>query len=313
MASSVEPDIEQCDSDWAFLSECHIDKGVNSIGQKRYFETDLSKRIVMFPLAYLVNKCYNYGPLVALSKCYEMQVIEKKKLYFRFQVLCFPHGYNEKLMGVYLNKNYLPQRKILCRDNFLVAKTFHEAAVSFMSEPLLSEEDKQNLGKKSFPHDASVVSSLALNSSMWVIGPFIPLDGNGERIADRLYYRIAAGVLYRSTPDGSYIDSIRSVRKEDSPILSLLWDISLLKFPTAEERPKNAIEKSICDRRLKVLLFCVIQGLCKHQEKNTDLYLQCDYTQPSFKRYITIGFWYSQKHYVFSAKNLDETKKNSKL
>jgi len=232
MASSGETQIDQCDRDWAFLANRHLDKGVQGMLEKRYTEEDPTKRMVVFPLSYLVDKCYKYSPLVTLSKCYKMQNVQKKKHPLQFQVLCFPHGYNEEIMGPYIKDNYLPQKKILCRytgeDNFFVGKNFQEAVVSFISESLLSGEDIAGLGEKGLPNDSGVVSSLAINSSIWVIGPFIPTNENGEQFGDRLYYRIAAGVLYRSTPDGTYIDFVRSVNTMTSTVLSMAWDISLL-------------------------------------------------------------------------------------
>ncbi len=270
---------------------------------KRYTETDPAKRMVVFPLSYLVDKCYKYSPLVTLGKCYVTKTIDKKKCNLPFQVLCFPHGYKEDIMGRHIQNNYLPQRKILCRysggDNFVVAKSFLQAVVSFMSEPLLSDEEIAGLEEKGLPNNAGVVSSLAINSSIWVVGPFIPSNGYGERRDDQLYYRIAAGVLYRSTPEGTYIDFIRSVNTSTSTILSVPWDISLLRFPNRNERPEMEKDKSINSRRLGVFLFCVIQGLCKHKESNISLFLQCEHTKHSFSRLITIGFWYSRKHYVF--------------
>ena len=247
--STDEAQIDQCDKDWTFLANRHLDKGVEGMLEKRYTEEDPTKQMVVFPLSYLVDKCYKYSPLVTLSKCYKMQSVDKKKHPFQFQVLCFPHGYNEKIMGAYIKDNYLPQRKILCRytggENFIVGKNFQEAVVSFISEVFVSGEEIAGLGEKGLPLDSGVVSSLATNSSIWVVGPFIPTNEKGERFGDRLYYRIAAGVLYRSTPDGTYIDYIRAVNTMTSTALSMDWDISLLRFPNHEERPEKETEKSI--------------------------------------------------------------------
>jgi len=233
--------------------------------------------MVVFPLSYLVDKCYKYSPLVTLGKCYVVQTIDKKKCDLLFQELCFPHGYKEDIMGRYIQNNYLPQCKILCRysggDNFVVGKTFLQAVVSFMLEALLSDEEIAGLEEKGLPNNAGMVSLLAINSSIWVVGPFIPSNGYGERRDDRLYYRIAAGVLYRSTPDGTYIDFIRSVNTTTSTILSIPWDISLLRFPNRDEFPETEKDKSMNSQRLGVFLFCVIQGLCKHKGSKILLFL----------------------------------------
>ena len=182
--------------------------------------------------------------------------MDKKKHPFQFQVLCFPHGYNEKIMGAYIKDNYLPQRKILCRytggENFIVGKIFQEAVVSFILEAFVSGEEIAELGEKGLPHDSGIVSSLVTNSLIWVVGPFIPTNEKGERFGDWLYYRIAAGVLYRSTPDGTYIDYIRSVNTTTSTILSIPWDISLLRFPNRDECPEMEKDKSINSWRLGV-------------------------------------------------------------
>jgi len=47
-------------------------------------------------------------------------------------------SYNEDVMGKFLTNNYLPPWKVLSQytggENFIVSKTFHKAAVSFLSE-----------------------------------------------------------------------------------------------------------------------------------------------------------------------------------
>jgi len=105
-------------------------------------------------------------------------------------------------------------------------------------------------------------------------------------------------VIYRSTPEQSYVDFIQSVNTDTSPILSVVWNISLLKFASVEECPTNMTEKSINLQRLGVFLLSMIQRLCKHEQSSIKLYLQCDYTKHSFLRFISIGFWYSLKHYI---------------
>ena len=58
-----------------------------------------------------------------------------------------------------------------------------------------------------------------------------------------------------------------------------------------------------------VFLFAVIQTLCEHERSNNFLYLQCDHTKQPFSRFITIGFWYSIKHYLFYSIRPEDSKK----
>jgi len=85
------------------------------------------------PLSCVADKCYKYSPLVTVSKCYEMHSVDKKKWPLPFQVICFPRGYNEGIMGAYLAMNFLPQLKVLSHfsggKNYKVAKNFHQAEV----------------------------------------------------------------------------------------------------------------------------------------------------------------------------------------
>jgi len=175
--------------------------------------------------------------------------------------------------------------------NFVYANTFHDAAVSFLSEPWVSAEDIEKLGEKGLACDASVVTSLATNSSIWVIGSFIPLDKDGKPIEDYLYYRLAAGLTYSSTPDGTFINFIQSFHSDGTHISSLLWDTSLLKFPTGHKCPVGKQEKSINSHRLDILLLSFIKELCQTEKSSSDLYLQCDYRKQLFSKFITIGWF----------------------
>jgi len=58
--------------------------------EKRYKENDASKCMVVFRLSYVVDKCYKYGPLVTLSKCYKMQVAQKEKCLLIFMCYVSP-------------------------------------------------------------------------------------------------------------------------------------------------------------------------------------------------------------------------------
>jgi len=77
MASNVEADIEQWDRNWTFLALHNIGKEVKSLNETRYTKKDPSKHMVVFPLSYVIEKCYKYSTLVTLSKCYKMQTIVK--------------------------------------------------------------------------------------------------------------------------------------------------------------------------------------------------------------------------------------------
>jgi len=167
--------------------------------------------------------------------------------------------------------------------------------IHFLSEPFLTDEDYCRLGKEDYATDDYVVTSFALNSSMLVIGPYIPEENHKN---DRMYYRIVAAVTYRSTPEGSYINYIRSVATNDERILSSPWDISLLLSEESVHFPKSEKEKWINSRRIGVMLMCTIQALCRKENVCTDIYLQTEYLNQSFLWFIMIGFWYSRQHYA---------------
>jgi len=65
--------------------------------------------------------------------------------------------------------------------------------IHFLSEPFLTDEDYCHLGKEDYATDDYVVTSFALNSSMLVIGPYIPKENHKN---DRMYYHIVAAVTY---------------------------------------------------------------------------------------------------------------------
>jgi len=130
---------------------------------------------------------------------------------------------------------------------------------------------------------------------MLVIGPYIPEENHKN---DRMYYRIVAAVTYRSTPEGSYINYIRSVATNDEQISCSPWDISLLLSDKSVHFPKTEKEKWINSRRIGVMLMCAIQTLCRKENACTDIYLQTEYLNQSFLWFITIGFWYSRQHYA---------------
>jgi len=53
---------------------------------------------------------------------------------------------------------------------------------------------------KNLFEDTHVSHSVVRNSSILVIGSYIPSDEERNAIKDRLYYQIAAGVMFHTTP-----------------------------------------------------------------------------------------------------------------
>jgi len=77
----------------------------------------------------------------------------------------------------------MPHHQIILRwngpNNCPVARSFQDAAIAFLSKPFLLDKQIWNSDDKQYSQDFSVVRSIHLNSSIWVIGPFIPtLDSN---------------------------------------------------------------------------------------------------------------------------------------
>jgi len=107
----------------------------------------------------------------------------------QFQVLFSPHGYQECSHGNDIKKNTLPHRHILMRwddnKNLILANSFQDAAIAFLSEPFVPHEQKWHLEKKQFLKDLNVIHSIQMNSLIWVIGPFVPTKDNES---NRLYY-----------------------------------------------------------------------------------------------------------------------------
>jgi len=112
MVSGEEADVEHWNKDWTFLARMHVQRGCKEMKEKQFTEVDPSKWMVSFPLSYVVDKCYKFGPLVTLGKCHEDLVVDKKAYILQYQVFCFPHGYNKQVMKAFLSKNYLFQCKI---------------------------------------------------------------------------------------------------------------------------------------------------------------------------------------------------------
>jgi len=117
---------------------------------------------------------------------------------------------------------YLPWKRIFIRDNSednkFAALKIKDAAVHFLLEPFLSDEDYVALGNKAIVTSDYAIHLMSLNSSMWVIGPFVPCKGEES---DWLYYHIATALAYHMTPQGTFIIYyIRSLSTEGECISS---------------------------------------------------------------------------------------------
>jgi len=282
-----------CDDVWKTLSNsiCWTSRKLN--------KTDLSKFVVSLPLSYVVEKSYRYMPLCLLAECFGEQNHQKKTIPFPFQVLFSPYGYDHKVMDKFLCKKYLPHVKICARKidgkKCKLAANFMEAAIHFLTEPFMNKEEILSQPEKHFLDDVSVNHAFVSNSSIWVIGPYIPEDEKGKPCENRLYYRIAAGVCFRTTVSGTYIEFIRSLSSSvDDELLTSPWNISFLNCSRNEKTDKNNFIKC---RRMGVFLMCVIQELCIASETSLDLYLQTCYENSAFMWFITIGFVYASQHY----------------
>ena len=76
-------------------------------------------------------------------------------------------GYNHKNLSKITNSS-LPQKRIFIRnkrDGIFVAPSFKDAAIHFLVDPFLTNDDYFGLGKE------GVATFISLDSSMWVIGP----------------------------------------------------------------------------------------------------------------------------------------------
>jgi len=132
---------------------------------------------------------------------------------------------------------------------------------------------------------------IALNSSMWVIGPFYHLRKDHSLI--RSYYCIAAAVTYCMTSEGTFIIYIRSLSTEDKSISCKPWDITFCLSCQADNYPATEKDKSINSGSFGVLLMCALQTLHGNEKLSIDLHLQIDFLNKFFMWFIMIGFWYS--------------------
>jgi len=280
--------MEELNRKWELLSQLHM----RQIAQPPADANGLHS-VLAFPLSFVVEKCYKYDPLIVLGKAMKNYKYAKNQFLMQFQIVFFPYGYNECEHEPYLNKSILPNHRVLIRcdssKNFVHATKIQHAFIAFLSEPFVLDKDLQNLDKEDFPQDENVIHSIQMNSSVWIIGPFVPACDTS-----RLYYRIAAGATYRSSADGSFVHYIRSLCTDDKRIPSASWKLDLLEFPKNDPCPVD--HTSINSRRLGVMLMSTIQQLSLIACSKPDLYLQTDYNNQSFLYFISIGFWYSSLH-----------------
>ena len=279
--------VEDYNKEWERLSQLHMRQ--TTIPPKN----DASSYVFIFPLSFVVKKCYDYAPLNTLADAFVPYVSDKVRYSMQFQVIFLPNGYSHREHNDYLTKKAMPHhRPILTWKNAKewTVETFQNAAISFLSEPFLPEQQSRNSDDMANHQDTSVINSIHINSSIWVIGPFIPTSDDASVLKARKYYRIAAGLTYRSTQSGSFIHYIRALYTDGTSRPSAPWDLNLLSFH--QNHASSTDITSINSRRLGVMLMSTIQQLCRSANSSTDLYLQTDLKNRSFARFITIGFWY---------------------
>ncbi len=182
--------IEELNRKWELLSQVHM----HQIAQPPA-DANSSHSVLAFPLSFVVEKCYKYDPLIILGKAMKNYKYAKNQFLMQFQIVFFPYGYNECEHESYLNKSILPNQRVFIRcdssKNFVHAKKIQHAFIAFLSEPFVLHKDIQNLDKEDFPQDENVIHSIQMNSSIWIIGPFVPACDTSH-----LYYCIAAGATY---------------------------------------------------------------------------------------------------------------------
>jgi len=170
--SSNEQLIKQWNRDWQRLSEFHKRQG-NLPPQD-----DLSSYILSFPLSFIVKKCYDYAPLARVADAHVPYVFDKLRYFMEFQVIFLRYGYSTWLHDEYLHKKVMPHHRIILKWNgssdSIDSRYFQNAAIAFLSEPFLLDKQSRNSDNKEYGQDVSVVNSIHINSSIWVIGPFIP-------------------------------------------------------------------------------------------------------------------------------------------
>ncbi len=279
---------QELNKNWERLAQLHMHIKDSSV-------QDNSECVFVFPLSFVAEKCYNYEPIQQLSKLFTSFTYSKETIFMNFQVIFLPYGYSEKKQGVFVKTKATPHKRIIIRwnnpEDYVIADSFQDAAIAFLSEPFLDDKEIKNSQKKDFSQDQCVIHSIQMNSSIWIIGPFIPSVESENKPNTRLFYRIAAAVTYRSTSDGSFIDYIRSLHTDDPIMVSAPWELNLLKCPERDICPSST--EAINSRRLGVLLLSTIQQLSKMTNSSHDLFLQSAYNSSSFIQFIKIGFLYS--------------------
>jgi len=103
-------------------------------------------------------------------------------------------------MDNYVCKNHFPHFKFCARKiddkKYKIANFFQDAAIHFLSEPFMDQEDVDTQPEKQFFDDPTINHSFVTNSSIWVIGPYIPEEEDGHASKNQLYYHIAAGITF---------------------------------------------------------------------------------------------------------------------
>ena len=163
--------VEDYNKEWERLSQLHMRQ--TTIPPKN----DASSYVFIFPLSFVVKKCYDYAPLNTLADAFVPYVSDKVRHSMQFQVIFLPNGYSHREHNDYLTKKAMPHhRPILTWKNAKewTVENFQNAAISFLSEPFLPEQQSQNSDDMANHQDTSVINSIHINSSIWVIGPFIP-------------------------------------------------------------------------------------------------------------------------------------------
>ena len=85
--STNEQLMEQWNRDWQRLSSLHKREVVLPP------DDDPSNYVLVFPLSFIINKCYNYVPLVTLAEARIPYIADKLRYYMQFQVVFLPHGH----------------------------------------------------------------------------------------------------------------------------------------------------------------------------------------------------------------------------
>jgi len=133
------------------------------------------------------------------SHFFAIKVHQRKKVSFPFQFL-FSLWISTQLNGQISLQELSPHVKfctwLIDGEKCKVANTFQDAAIHFFSKPFMDQEDVNTQPDKHFFDDATVNHSVVTNSSIWVIGPYMSEDEDGNASKNWLYYQIAAAITF---------------------------------------------------------------------------------------------------------------------